>query len=145
MRSVRMKMKPSIAAWTAIILFFYSLASAESLLIVNKSVEETTLSKEDVNLIFLGKKTKWANGQKINVAVLKQGKTHESFLNIYMNKTPSKYASFWKIAIVSGTGFPPKFFQNESDLVKYVAEKQGAIGYISPGAEPGDTKKIKVE
>ena len=140
-----MKQRILMAFFTVTALLFSSFAIAESMVIVNKSVDETTLSKEDVNLIFLGKKTKWENGQKIKVAVLKQGETHESFLGAYLNKTPAKYASFWKIAIVSGTGFPPKFFQNESDLVKFVAEKQGAIGYISPRTEPGETKVIPVK
>lgn len=142
-----MKIRTSIAAWIPLltILCLYNIASAESVLIVNSAVNETSLSKEDVNLIFLGKKTKWADGQKINVAVLKQGVTHESFLETYINKTPSKYSSFWKIAIVSGTGFPPKFFQNEKDLVQYVTEKQGAIGYISPGTEQGETRMIDIK
>jgi len=140
-----MKITASVSIWIIAILCFYGTASAGSVLIANNSVTETSLSKEDINLIFLGKKTKWGNGQKINVAVLKQGDAHDSFLNTYINKTPAKYSSFWKIAIVSGTGFPPKFFQNEADLVEYVTEKEGAIGYISPETNHENTRVLEVK
>ena len=82
-------------------------------------------------MIFLGKIQKWQDGKKINIAALKKGDIHEAFLNEYVEKSPDKFSSFWKIATVSGTGYPPKFFDSEADLVKYVTEKEGCIGYIA--------------
>ena len=140
-----MKHRIWIYCWTIAILCVYGEVNAGSVFIANPSVTETSLSKEDITLIFLGKKTKWTDGQKIHVAVLKTGKTHESFLDTYVNKTPAKYSTFWKIAIISGTGFPPKFFQKETDLVTYVTEINGAIGYISPETDPGPNHVIEVQ
>ena len=140
-----MKHRISFYYWIIAILCFYVEASAGSVLIANTSVKETSLSKADITLIFLGKKTKWTDGQKIHVAVLKKGKTHETFLDFYINKTPAKYSTFWKIAIISGTGFPPKFFQKEADLISYVAKIKGAIGYISPETDPGPNHVIQVQ
>ena len=131
--------------WMIVILCFCGEAKAGSVLIANASVKETRVSKEDITLIFLGKKTKWMDGQKIHVAVLKTGNTHEAFLDRYVNKTPAKYSTFWKIAIISGTGFPPKFFQKEADLVSYVAEIKGAIGYISAETDPGPNHVMEVQ
>lgn len=120
-------------------------AGAESLLIVNNSVTQTSITKEEVMLVFLGKKKKWNNGDRIKVSALKSGAVHEAFLNEYVKKTASKYASFWKIAIVSGTGYPPKFFKTEEDLVDYVMKKAGAIGYISSDTPYEGVKVLPIQ
>lgn len=106
-------------------------ALADILVIANSSVSETSLSKQDVQLIFLGKKKSWGSGQKIKPAILKGGDTHEAFVSTYVEKTASSFSSYWKHAILSGTGIPPKSFSSEEDLVKYVAGQEGGVGYIS--------------
>ena len=108
-----------------------NIAEADILLISNKSVDQTSFSKDEVQMIFLGKKKKWENGKKIYITVLAEGKTHETFLDEYVQKKSSKFSSYWKMMTVSGTGYPPKKFSTEADLVAFVAEKEGAIGYIS--------------
>ncbi len=122
-----------------------SAAAAESVLIVNNSVKETIIKKEDVKLVFLGKKKKWNNGDRIRLCALKRGPRHEAFLNEYMDKTPSKFSSFWKIAIVSGTALPPKFFESEAEVVDYVKKEAGAIGYISAGTLHEEVKVLDVK
>ncbi len=127
-----------------ILIFSCCLACAECLVIVNDSVTQTSLSKEDVMRAFLGKKKKWNDGQKIYLAVLKKGPIHEEFVTTYVNKTPSKFSSFWKIATVSGTGHPPKSFKTEADLLNYVTSKKGALGYISPNTPVEGVKTLSI-
>lgn len=104
---------------------------ADLLVIANNSVSESSVSKQDLKMIFLGKKKSWEGGQKIKPVTLKDGESHDAFVNTYVEKTPASFSSFWKHAILSGTGIPPKSFTSEDDLVKYVAGKDGAVGYIS--------------
>ena len=127
------------------LIFLNSMAAAESIIVANKTVTQTSVSKEDVELIFLGKKKKWDNGEMIRLAALKKGAVNETFLREYVNKNSSSYRSFWKIAVVSGTARPPKFFKDEEDLVEYVAEKEGAIGYISFGTPHEGLKILDIE
>ena len=119
----------------------HGLADAECIVIVNKSVVDISLTERDVKLIFLGKKIKWLDGKKIHKAGLLKGPVHEEFLNKYIHKSPSSYSSFWRLMIVTGAGIPPKSFKTEKEVIRYVAEKEGAIGYIS---SPTDHKGIKV-
>ncbi len=128
-----------------LLLLLCSTASADSVLIVNNSVRETTISKEDVKLVFLGKKKKWVNGDRIRVSALKRGPIHEAFLNEYVDKTPSKFSSFWKIAIVSGTALPPKFFESEDEIVDYVKKESGAVGYISSDTPHEGVKALPIQ
>ncbi len=119
-----------IWGWLVFILFC-STAKAEILFIANKSVEQTSIQKDNTQMVFLGTVKKWENGKKIYLAVLKKGTVHEEFLNAYVKKNSDKFSSYWKMKTVAGTGYPPKKFKTEEELVSYVAGKEGAIGYIS--------------
>ena len=140
-----MKMlKCSILGFMALILFCGSVG-AQSVLIVNNSVSQASITKEDVMRVFLGKKKKWDRRDRIRVCALKRGAVHEAFLKEYVSRTPSKYTSFWKIAIVSGTASPPKFFDSEEDLITYIRKTAGAIGYISSDTPHKGVKALSVE
>lgn len=140
-----MKLTRSLLFGLTSLLLIGTMATAQSLIIVNNAVNQATLTKEDVQLIFLGKKKKWHDGQRIRVAALKRGAVNEDFLSEYIKKTPSKYSSFWKIAIVSGTGHPPKFFDSEEELIDYVSKEDGAIGYISPKTNYEKVKTVTIK
>ena len=117
---------------TAFLLFVLSATSyAQCIIITNNSVRESSISEEDVSRIFLGKKKKWTDGSKIDPVVIKDGDLHEEFLKAFVHKTLASFSSYWKRQIVSGTGFPPKSFSSEPEIVKYVLENPGTIGYIS--------------
>jgi len=47
--------------------------AGDVVVIVNPSVPESTLSAKEVKDIYLGKKSTWGNGSKINFVVLKGG------------------------------------------------------------------------
>ena len=127
------------------LILFYGWATAECLIIVNKSVSETLFTGKDVKLIFLGKKIKWGDGTKIHKAGLIKGPVHEELLRKYIHKSPSSYSSFWKLMIVTGGGIPPRSFRTEEDVVKYVAVRPGTIGYISSDTKHNGVKVLSIE
>jgi ABC-type phosphate transport system substrate-binding protein len=99
--------------------------------VVNKANDVSSISKGDLKKIYLGKKTTWPNGNTIKVAALKKGPAHTAFLKAVVKKAPSAFSLLWKKAVFTGTGNPPKFFDNEADLLKYIEDTPGAIGYAS--------------
>lgn len=134
------------AGWSMVILLFlFNIACAEVLLIGNNSISETSVSKSEVKRIFLGKMKKWNDGSKIRPVTLKRGAIHEEFMKDFVNKTASAFSSFWKRAIVSGTGIPPKSFVSEEEVVNYVSSKPGTLGYISPDTPHEGVKVISVQ
>ncbi len=140
-----MRMSRLIIPIIVIILFLSNTIFAAALIIANNSVVQSSINKDDIKLVFLGKKKKWDDGKKIRVVALREGNTHEEILKLYVNKTPSKFKSYWKMVIVSGTGRPPKFLKSEAELVKYVAEKEGAIGYISENTSLEGCKILSIK
>ena len=114
------------------------------LVVSNNGVKDTSLVKDDVANIFLGKKSTFSDKSNIVIVTLAKGQTHENFLKTYLNKTPSQFANYWKKQVFTGKAKAPKSFKTEKELVEFVAKTKGAIGYISP-ATAKDTKIMKDE
>ena len=48
-----------------------------------------------------------------------------------MNKKVSSIKAFWQKKIFSGRGIPPPEKTSEKEILKYVHDNPGAIGYVS--------------
>jgi len=96
-------------------------------------------------MIFLGKKTVWDNGEKIVPVILRSGASHEAFLKDVVEKTSAQFSTYWKQYAFWGKGKEPKSFDSESDLVKYVSETKGAVGYADDAALSSSVKVLIIE
>ncbi len=133
-------MKKSLLVLLAIascLIYFQSIALAEEVkpeqivIVCHKSVPLTTIDKTTVEEIFLGRTTSVGEKKvKVNIATLKQGAVHESFVRNYVNKTANQFKNFWKKLVFSGKAKMPKAFNTEKELVEHVAKTEGSIGYI---------------
>lgn len=119
---------------------------ADIKIIANSSTPATIIKKAEAAKIFLGKKTFWDNGDKIMPAVLRSGDAHETFLKQIVEKTSSQFSTYWKQIIFTGKGVEPKSFDTEADMLRFVSETKGAVGYVV-GNMPliGDIKILTVE
>jgi ABC-type phosphate transport system substrate-binding protein len=95
----------------------------------NKSVPDNTLSAAELKNIFLGKKVRWADNQRVDCVMLKDSTCQESFLNQHIRKTSFQFNNYWKKQIFTGKGQPPRAFDSEQALINYVAQTSGAIGF----------------
>ncbi|MBN1779981.1 hypothetical protein JW948_02555 [bacterium] len=140
-------MKKAILFSIAIFLLAAQLFAAEGnvVVIANQGVPGSSISSGTLKLIYLGKKITWPDGSVVVPVDLTSGSAQESFLNNYVDKSPSQYSSFWKQAIFTGEGPPPRSFSSTSELVAYVAATPGAVGYVAAGSSTGGAKVLKVE
>lgn len=117
-------------------------AQADELLIIaNSGVSQTEIAGKDLGNMFLGKKNSWEGGQKVVPVTLDSGSTHDSFLKAFIKKSSSQFSTFWKQAVFTGQGIPPKSVSSEADVVKFVSENAGAVGYIL-ASTPHDGVKV---
>ena len=116
----------------------------DMMVICNDSVSIDSLEKKDVKNIFLGRKTRWADGDKINFVTLKSGPVHDLFLKLYVGKTLSQYNNYWKKRAFTGKGKVPKSFATPEELIGYVVKTRGAIGYIPFSAYQNQIKSISI-
>jgi ABC-type phosphate transport system substrate-binding protein len=118
--------------------------AADVVVVANNMTDTDDLSRETVRDIFLGKKTSWANGVKIIPVVLQDEAVHAAFLKAIIKKTPSSFSAYWNQILFTGKGIPPRIFENEKELIQFIAITRGAIGYVSGHADISGVKAIKV-
>lgn len=133
------------ALMVCIVLIFASSAWAEVRIIAHPAVSPNTMKKADAAMIFLGKKTAWDNGEKIVPVILRSGATHETFLKDVVEKTSAQFSTYWKQMAFWGKGREPKSFDTEADLVKYVSETKGAVGYADKTAINSSVRVLIIE
>lgn len=132
--------------WTvSCFLILTSTACAEGfVLIVNKANTVASVSKEEVQSIFLGKKNSWAGGQSIKPVLQKDSSVHEEFVRTLVGKTSQQFDNYWKKAIFTGTGAAPESLKDDQAVKSFVAGNRGAVGYISTGALDESVRKLEV-
>lgn len=107
-------------------------AAAERILVVaNTSVPIDTLEVVELQRIYLSKRTRWPDDTRVVATMLKDGPVHRTFVEQILDRTLAKFATYWKQIVFTGQGVPPKSFETEDDLLDFVAETPGAIGYVS--------------
>ncbi len=125
-----------------------SAASAQAggvVVVCNDSVAAASLSRDDVQEMFLGRKTRWSDGQKVVLATLKEGDAHELFLGKYVGTTSPKFLNHWKKQAFTGRGRMPNGFATPDDLMDFVRKTAGAVGYVPSSAYQSQVKSITIE
>jgi len=119
--------------------------SAEIFVLANKGVPDKELQRESVERIYLGKKSQWSDGTRIVPVVLKSGSTHTAFVKKFLDRDASQFSTYWKQAVFTGRGMPPKSFETEAELIEFVSNTPGAIGYASfvPTSKPVSRINVK--
>ena len=115
------------------------------LIIAHLDVNQVEITPKEIKAIFLGNQTRWADEESVTFFLLKEGKTHDQFLQKYIEKTPSQFDRYWKQLLFTGKGKMPKRFKTELELMRYVAKTKGAVGYISSTTQIENVKKIIIK
>jgi hypothetical protein len=114
----------SLGSWSA--------ASAQDVVVVaNRGVQISEISNADLRAIFMGTRTRFADGSHAVPVTLKGGPVHEVFLKNHLGEGPEEFRSQWRKVVFTGQGAMPKAFDSESALIEYVAATPGAVGYVS--------------
>jgi len=120
-----------------LILLFASLGSwsaaraQDVVLVANQGVKISEITNADLRAIFMGTRTRFADGSRAVPVTLKGGPVHEVFLKTHVGESPEEFRSEWRKVVFTGQGAMPKAFDSESDLIEYVGATPGAVGYVS--------------
>lgn len=115
--------------------------AGELVIIANPSVTVASLPRNTLVEIYLNTKTRWENDEKIRVVMLKTGATHDTFVQEMLKTSAERLTTLWKKVVFTGAGTPPKIVKQETDVIAFVAETPGAIGYID-AATPHEGVKV---
>jgi ABC-type phosphate transport system substrate-binding protein len=130
------RIRLSLAAALALATAFHCLPAqagddVRASLIANPAVVNASLTDQEVQNIYLGKKTQWDDGKSITVVTTGNDLLHEAFLKRFIKKTPSQFRIFWKKMEFTGTGTTPNEIATEDAVIEFVKKTEGAMGYVS--------------
>ncbi len=129
-----------------VLIFAESYAMAGDVVIVgNKNLPTDTISKETLQRIFLGQQTTWDDGTKIKFAILKLDKNDDIFLREYLYYTSTRFLRHWRSQVFSGKGEMPPNLKSDEEMLKFIADNSGAIGFVTSGADTSSVKPLTVQ
>lgn len=113
--------------------------------IVNPANPTTTLSRLKLGEIFLRKQPRWPDGIPVS-PMEPSGKSpvRVRFSQETYGKPVIAIAAYWQQMIFSGKGVPPPERSNDADIVAFVRETSGAIGYVGAGVDVSGVKVVAI-
>ncbi|MEE8367352.1 MAG: substrate-binding domain-containing protein [Thermoanaerobaculia bacterium] len=110
--------------------------------VVNSANPESAIPKADVAKLFLKKTTTWSNGLKVAAVDQTSSRSvREAFTEGVHGKSVAAIKAYWQKMIFSGRATPPPELANDTDVMTYVRNNSGGIGYVSASATLGSGLK----
>ena len=107
------------------------IANAGVAVITHPGVKEIGLSKSKLAQIYLGKLKNFSNGMSINAVDLPSGDSaRDKFYSSVVQKSDSDMNRYWSKLKFTGKGKPPKTLDSAAEVLRWVANNEGSIGYI---------------
>lgn len=122
----------------------------ELVVIVNKANTLGSISRAELSSIYLGKRKMWATGDAVKPCDLQEPGMDEDqaamgqFSARYLNKDLSSLKSYWIKMIFSGKGEPPQAFKKPEDVIRFVSEYPGSVGYLYSDQVTGAVRVVPV-
>lgn len=112
-------------------------------LIVHPSVTVDAVSREQLARLYLKKGIRWSDGRSAVPVDQSEGSAvRAAFTRDVLAKTPNEVKSYWQQQIFTGRAAPPAVRGSDAEVVRFVAQTSGAVGYVSAAAEVRDVKVV---
>ena len=122
-------------------LLFSGLSFSEMAVIAHPD-NTSTFNNEIIKKIFLGKLTKFTNGQVvIPINASEDLPTYDAFNESMVGKSRTQINAYWARLVFTGKGEMPRILPSDNDIVSTVSVNQGAISYVDSSSV---TDKVKV-
>jgi ABC-type phosphate transport system substrate-binding protein len=119
---------------------------AEVVAVVSSSSPLTELSKNQVLDIFLGRVSRFPDGeQALPIDQAEGSATRDEFYAKFAGKSAAQIKAHWAKIIFTGRGQPPAEVSNSIEVKKLVVKKPYAIGYIEKSMVDGSVRVLLAE
>ena len=128
---MRIHLRSALAAMVLVISANSSALASEIVVVVSAKSQVTSLSASQVADIFLGKVSRFPDGnQAIAIDQSEESTARELFYSQFTGKSAAQVRSHWSKIIFTGRGQPPRQVLNSSEAKRLVVENPNAIAYI---------------
>jgi hypothetical protein len=92
---------------------------------------------------FLKNTSRWPEGEPIQPVDLRFGSpVREAFSKSILQRSAAAVRNYWQQRIFTGRGVPPPEVSSDAEVIRYVQEHPGAIGYISTQVDAANVKVL---
>ena len=139
------KLLSSLMVAAAVIMF----GSVETLagdvrVIANSNLGADAISVRELKSVFLEEQGWLDNGTHVAPVLQKSGSVHQAFLKQYLGQDDDTLQTYYRTLVFSGRGSMPKVLSSDAEVVAYVSQTRGAIGYVRAGASTEGVKVLTV-
>ena len=118
-------------------------ARADVVAVVSSKSSITTLTKNQVIDIFLGRRIRFPDGNPaVPIDQAEGSATRNEFYERFANMSPALLKAFWSKIIFTGRGLPPQSVANSMEAKKFVMANLNTIGYIDRSMVDSDVKVV---
>jgi hypothetical protein len=121
-------------------------AAGDFVVVVNAANQQAALPAAEVSNMFLQKTHKWQSGERVRAVDLPEtSPARESFSKAVHGRSTAAVKAYWQRMIFSGIDLPPPEKRSAAEVLAYVHEHPGAIGYVPAGTQlPEGVKALQV-
>lgn len=121
-------------------------AVADVVAVVSAKNPVSTLSKNQVVNIFLGKASHFPDGrQALPIDQVEGSAARDEFYLKFSGKSPAQLKAHWSKIIFTGRGQPPQEVSNSIEVKKLIVDNPDSIGYIEPGMVDSSVKVLHAQ
>jgi hypothetical protein len=120
--------KLTLSLISTLLAFSLGAAHAQNVVIIGHA-SVNRLDTTTVQRIFTGKVIE-VDGTHVTAVNLKSGTLRDRFLQRYLNQDDDKYIAYWTVRRFIGKGIPPRELSSAAEVIDFVQNTPGAIGYI---------------
>ena len=121
---------------------FVGAVQAEIAVVVNPA-NANAVSADDLNRLFLGRASSFADGSKATPLNQVEGQAaRDEFDNKVLSRSSAQLKAYWSKLVFTGKGTPPKELSDDAAVKAAVAADATAIGYISSASVDGTVKVV---
>lgn len=118
---------------------------AELVIIVHPQFPIKDVRTDELSRIFLGRVHRLA-GVPINPVNKESGTIERALFDQRVHRMDdSSMREYWLAARIKGEGTPPRSFQSDAAIVRYVSSIPGAIGYVRFPPPAGPVREVSVD
>jgi len=116
-------------------------------IVVNRSNPVDSLSFPELRKIFMGEQDHWSNGRRITVVMLEPGRAERQAVLSQIYKMDEKdFNQYFLHSMFTGElHAAPKALGSSTEVLKFVFNIPGAIGYLKPSEVNDSVKVVRID
>ncbi len=116
-------------------------------IIVNKSNPTDAMTLTELRNVFLAERSRWPNGRKITITMLDTGNPERDVVlrTIYRMREADFNRNFLRAKFTGETTEEPKLLASPNNMVRFVFNAPGAIGYVRASNLDSSVKVLRID